>query len=364
MNKPFTTFGRTAAIFLAVSIVPILYAIWLHTNPALVHNLWQTDNTSSMQEPTQGELTPLGDSVLVMSLFEQISAVIGGLVIKPVHMVLCLVVIWGLRREKQKDMVALRWGLFFFWLGEAFCAVNYLVFNHKSYFSEFLHGYGMVVGFAFTFYAVFEGLDKRLIQFTAKSKKCAAIELCGKCIKAQPVPCGIRRIILLILPVMMMISMLPMAARLQAIHYQTEIIGAVYTYEWPLLYQLTEARLAPMLALLLFAGAWVAMFLDRRLPVPDSARILASAGFGALSFSTLRFTLKTMFFENLIWADFWEELTELLFVMVVTAVLILFLQRLFQDAFPDDNEIRCWKILKPHTQRVPEANLLIPPSHK
>jgi len=162
----------------------------------------------------------------------------------------------------------------------------------------------------------------------------------------------------------MMISMLPMAARLQAIRYQTEIIGTVYTYEWPLLYQLTEARLAPMLALFLFAGAWVAMFLDRRLPVPDSARILASAGFGSLSFSTLRFTLKTMYFENLIWADFWEELTELLFALAVTAVLILFIQRLFQDTFPDDNEIRFWKILKRHTQPVTEADLLSPPSHK
>ena len=364
MNKPFTTFGRIAAIFLAVSIVPILYSIWLFANPALVHNLWQTVNTISTRETPQGELTPLGDSVQAMSLFEQITAVIGGFVIKPVHMVLCLVVIWGLRHVKSKEMIALRWGLFFFWLGEAFCAVNYLVFNHESYFSEFLHSYGMVVGFAFTFYAVFEGLDRRLIQFTTRNKKCAAIELCGKCIKAQAVPCGARRIILLILPVMMVISMIPMAARLQSIRYQTDILGTIYTYDWPLLYQLTEARLAPMLALLLFAGAWVAMFLDRRLPVPDSARILASAGFGALSFGTLRFTLKTMFFENLIWADFWEELTELLFVLAVTAVFILFLQSLFQEAFPDDKEIRFWKILKPYTPPVTEADLLSPPSNK
>ena len=270
MNRQFTTFGRTAAIFLTVSIVPILYAIWLHTNPALVHNLWQTDNTSSMQEPTQGELTPLGDGVLVMSLFEQISAVIGGFAIKPGAYGVVSGGHMGIEASKTKRYGSLALGIVCLLAGGSILRSQLPGFQPPIVLFSISPWYGMVVGFVSTFYAVFEAFDKRLIQFTAKSKKCAAFELCGKCIKAQPVPCGVRRIILLILPVMMMISMLPMVARFQAIRYQTEIIGTVYTYDWPLLYQLTEARLAPMLALFLFAGAWVAMFLDRRLPVPDS----------------------------------------------------------------------------------------------
>lgn len=355
MNKPFNSFRRIAAIFLALSIIPILYYVWLVTNPAVVNDMEQPVGLSPMSEAPEGETTPLGESSKVMSLFEQVSAVIGGYVFKPLHMVLCLMIVWALRRARSTDLVALRWGLFFFWLGEAFCAVNYLVFNHKSHFSEFLHSYGMVVGFAFTFYALFDGLDNRLIQFTNKNKKCVAIDLCGKCIKTQSVPCGVRRIILLILPVVMIISMLPIAARLQTIRYHTEILGTFYTYNWPLLYQLFEARFVPVLAILLFASGLAAMFLDRRQPVPDTARILASAGFGALSFGILRFSLKAIFFENLIWADYWEELTELVFVLVVMAVLILFLQRLFQEAFPGDMKINVWKIIRPDARPIPKA---------
>ena len=36
---------------------------------------------------------------------------------------------------------------------------NYLIFNDNSYLSEYLHSYGMVVGFGFTLYAIIEGLD-------------------------------------------------------------------------------------------------------------------------------------------------------------------------------------------------------------
>lgn len=190
--------------------------------------------------------------------------------------------------------------------------------------SEFMHSYGMVVGFAFTFYALFEGLDKRLIQFTAPKKRCAVIELCGRCVKSEAVPCGVRRIILVVLPAMLVLSTMPLAARLQSVSYHTVIFGTDYVYAWPMLYQLFEARYAPVLAMLLFSGAWAAMFLDRSQPVPDLARRLAAGGFGALGFGLMRFTFKMLFHHNLIWADYWEELTELLFVLAVGAVLIFF----------------------------------------
>lgn len=350
MVKFSTPLKKTIIILLTVSIVPIGYYLWLTANPALVNNLEQSTTLSQVKKATEGNIITSSDNFQPMSLFEQVSAVIGGFVFKPIHMLLCLVILWAMRREKSTDLVALRWGLLFFLLGEAFCAVNYLIFNHKSNFSEFLHSYGMVVGFAFTFYAVFEGLDKRLIQFTAKNKKCAASELCGKCIKSQPVPCGARRIILLVLPVMLIISLIPLAVELQANRYQTDIFGTIYTYDWPLIYQLFEARFTPVLALLMFACAWLVMFIDRRSPIPDTARILAAIGFGAVSFGILRFTLKTMFLDNIIWADYWEELAELLFVFAVGAVLVLFLQRFFQETFPDNAKISILNILKPENR--------------
>ena len=349
METSLTPF-RKIALLLAISIIPLLYYAWLSANPALAS--------------AAIEMAGSKDRFQAMSLFEQTSAVIGGFVYKPIHMVLAVLVIWALWRVKSPDLMALRWGLFFFWLGEALCAVNYLVFNEGSPFSEFLHSYGMVVGFAFIFYALFQGLDERLIHFTKKSKKCAASDLCGKCIKAQAVPCGIRRLILLLLPVMLILAMLPLAARLQEVSYQTVIFGTLYTYKWPSLYQLSEARFAPGLAMLLLAGAWLAMFLDRRLPIPNTARVLVAAGFGALLFGTFRFTLKTMFFENLIWADYWEELTELLFVLAITAVLILFKQSLFQEVFPGERDIHIRRILMPGLRPITEAKTLDTTSHQ
>lgn len=324
---------KISMLALAICLLPALYYLWLRTNPTAVAGLLRP--------------LPGGVPFQAMSLFEQISAVIGGFIYKPLHMILTMVLIYALWRVRSVDLVALRWGLFFFWLGEAFCAVNYLVFTHTSHFSEFLHSYGMVVGFAFTFYALFEGLDGRLIKFSASNKKCAAAGLCVCCIKAQPVSCGARRIILLALPAMLVLSLLPLTARLQGVLYQADILGTLYDYEWPQLYQLSEARLAPVLAFLLFLSAWIAMFADRRQPVPDTARMLAAAGFGALAFGALRFTLKTMFASNMIWADYWEELTELIFILAVAAVLIQFRQSLFQEIFPSEREISIRQVLRP-----------------
>ena len=87
-----------------------------------------------------------------MSLFEKISAFIGGFVVKPLHMILSALAIWVLLRMRAPVMIALRWGLFFFLLGETSCAINYLVFKHGSHLAEYLHSYGMVVGFGFSFY--------------------------------------------------------------------------------------------------------------------------------------------------------------------------------------------------------------------
>jgi len=37
-----------------------------------------------------------------------------------------------LRRQRDVDLVALRWGLLGFFVGEAFCATNYLAFGEQS----------------------------------------------------------------------------------------------------------------------------------------------------------------------------------------------------------------------------------------
>ena len=279
-----------------------------------------------------------------MRLFEQIAAVTGGFFLKPLHMILSVVIIWGLLRFKAPDLTAIRWALLFFLIGEAFCAINYLVFQHKSDLSEYLHSFGMVIGFGFAFFALFEGLDSRLIKFSAPKKRCAAVDLCGQCIKSAPAPCGARRMILLFLPIFLALASLLLVTNLQRADYATEILGTPYRYSWPVLYQLYEARFTALLTMVLFGAALAAMWLDRSQPVPESARIFAAAGLGALSFGILRFGLKSLYFNNLVWADFYEEATELIFVLAILAILLLFQQKLLGEAFPGGQKINLWKL--------------------
>jgi hypothetical protein len=50
--------------------------------------------------------------------------------------------------------------MLFFFVGENFCAANYLLTaHHDSFVLEYLHGFGMLLCFGFSVFAVFEGVD-------------------------------------------------------------------------------------------------------------------------------------------------------------------------------------------------------------
>ena len=53
---------------------------------------------------------------------------------------------------------------------------------------------GHVAGMGFGSYALLDGLDRRIIMLSDASRRCAAIGLCGRCIKHADVPCGLRRL--------------------------------------------------------------------------------------------------------------------------------------------------------------------------
>jgi rhodanese-related sulfurtransferase len=122
--------------------------------------------------------------------YEQWASVLTGFGVKPFYMALALalaIIVW---RSRWPELVALRWGLLAFFVGEAFCAVNFLVFHDDSYMTEFLHSYGMVLCFGFTTWAAFEGMDRWLIRYTDAARPCAALSLCRQCIKTRR--CGLR----------------------------------------------------------------------------------------------------------------------------------------------------------------------------
>lgn len=275
---------------------------------------------------TGGPFTTLSDESASrsMSFYEQWSAVIAGFLFKPLYMALSLFLAIALWRTRAPDLAAVKWSMLAFFIGEAWCAVNYLIFDYTSYLSEFLHSFGMVVAFGFFIYAVIEGIDSRLIKLSEAGQRCAALELCGPCIKTEEVDCGARKTLLLLILVACTLTFMPLQAEFSPISYNSVILGTPYNYSHPILYQIFEKRYCPAWALMLLAIAFVILWRQpRRLPSPF-VWVLSAAGLGALAFSFFRLLLGMVYENNMIWSTFWEELTELVFITSIWTLLLLF----------------------------------------
>jgi rhodanese-related sulfurtransferase len=263
------------------------------------------------------------------SSVEQWAAVLTGFVVKPFYMATALALAFVLRSRRSPDLVALRWAMIFFFLGELFCALNYLAYGERSILFEYLHNFGMVLTFAITSFAVFEGVDRRIVRFTADEQKCALLGLCQRCIKNSDAPCGLRRVFLLIIPATVMLAAIPLCAPIRPTVYTTEIFGAPYTYIHETVHQVYEIRFLPLLAIALLSASFLILWIKERHPIRYS-RVLFVAALGALSFSIFRLVLLQPFSDNQVWFATWEEITELLYVVAVAAGLWIFRHALFQ----------------------------------
>ena len=126
-------------------------------------------------------------------VLEQAAAVIAYFFFKPIYMALSVVLALVLWQNRSPDLVALRWGMISFFLGEAACAVNYFGYRETSYLWEYLHGLGMLVSFGFVTYALLEGIDRRILLLSSPNHRCASLALCGGCIKYGEPSCGLKR---------------------------------------------------------------------------------------------------------------------------------------------------------------------------
>ncbi len=257
--------------------------------------------------------------------YEQWAQLISGFGIKYTYMALSavLIVVLLVWSDRQPDLMALMWGQVFFLIGEAACAVNYVVFNERSYLTEYAHGFGMLLCFGFTTYAILEGMDRRLMKLSDADAKCAAIGLCGKCIKYEDVPCGLKRMFYVAVPAMFVIAFMPLCASLRTTAYNTRIVGVLYTYVHPFVYQVFEARLCPIAGIVLLGASVGVLAFKKDNPVALS-KVLFAAGMGPVGFSMLRTVLSGLYADNLVWSWSWEEITELLFIVGVCIVLWIF----------------------------------------
>ena len=263
-----------------------------------------------------------------LSLFEQWLVVVIAFGVKPAYTLLSLVVIIWLWRRQAPDLVALRWGLIAFWLGENACAANYMIFHGYSNFWEYLHNLGMALCFAFVTYALLEGMDRRLIKYSAVKDRCAALSLCRACIKYADVPCGLRRVFTMLVPATLVVAFMPLSVGLKTAAFDTDILGTSVHYSETLADQLFEIRYCPYLAVLLLTASWLALLFKRQEAVP-LAKVLFAAAMGPVGFGFMRLFLTAAYHENLVWFNAWEEITELLFVFAVAFMLFVFHQSLF-----------------------------------
>jgi hypothetical protein len=260
-------------------------------------------------------------------------AVITAFGIKPVYLVISLATIIALWRRTEADLVALRWGLIIFWLGENACSTNYLVYQGRSEFWEYLHNFGMAAAFSFVAFALMEGLDRRVVRYTAPKDRCAMMGLCRSCIKYTDSPCKLRRVFMLLIPAAIVVALIPFCSAPHPVAYQTRVLGGPVLYCHFMSAQLFEVRYCPTLGIVLLTSGWLALMFRRHEPMA-MAKLLVAAAAGPLGFGFSRFILFAAFSDNLFWFDVWEEFTELLFTASTACILWLFRDSLFGGRAP------------------------------
>lgn len=246
--------------------------------------------------------------------YQQAAQALAGLFIKPLYMLLSLVIIVVLVGQPGADISALKWGQVAFLSGEIFCAVNFYIYRHASVLSEYLHSYGMALAFGFTFFALFESLDSRLLRLSNSETPCAALALCGKCTRHQDEGCKVHSVAQFLMPLLAGLIFIPILSPLQPDSYAVSIFRFPYSYMRLSFYEAYERRILPLFALTSFAIAYVPLLVRRNPPLPLLTKAFTAAGLGALGFSFFRLVLNAIFADNLVWFEFWEETTELMYI--------------------------------------------------
>jgi len=244
---------------------------------------------------------------------EQWLAVLTGYGIKPLYTIMSFLLFVVLWKREEIELKALKYSMIFFFVGENFCAANYLIFNHESYLFEYLHSLGMVISFGCFAYALFEGVDRHVFHYSDVQKKCALLSLCGRCVQYEDVPCALKRVFVFLSVAACVIALMPLSADLKMVSYNTVIWKTPYNYSHPVVYQLFELRYLPVVASVTFAITALVLLFKKTDPFPIS-KGLFSIAFGAAGFSFFRFILFHGYQDHLVWMEFWEEITEFVFI--------------------------------------------------
>jgi len=239
---------------------------------------------------------------------------------------LIAILLW---KRSELLLKSLKWAMIFFFIGESFCAANYLFTeNHDAHLLEYLHGLGMVLSFGFIAYALLEWIDQYALHYSEPGRKCSLSGFCRHCAKYQDVSCGLQSLLVYLGFAGTLIALMPITAQLYTISYNTQIWGTPYNYNHPIIYQLAEVRYYPALASVMFLTAALILKFKPHKPLHPS-KIFFAGAIGAFGFSLFRFLVFQGYRDNLVWMDFWEETTEFLYIAGVVVILWYFRRALF-----------------------------------
>jgi len=272
------------------------------------------------------QAAPAGERLVPMSTGRQLASLVSGLGFKPTYMLLTLLLILFLARAQSRDMKLIRWGLVSFLVGESFCALNYLCSGGASYWLDMLHGLGMVGMGMLTSWGLFVMLDQRTLGLSDPKAGCSLRRLCGRCWKQEEVSCLLQRVMLFLAPAFAVVSLMPWTAPLRSSHSLSMVFGTPVAFGYPIDLQLADFRVYPLIAAVLLLAALVLLLGGghslRRAQLP------LFGGIGFMSFSLFRFFLLEAYRTAPVWADFWEETTELLFILGLGLFLFFYRRRL------------------------------------
>lgn len=272
--------------------------------------------------PPASSTSPPPANPLFIPIWEQYILFIAAFIVKPLYMALSLAVAFMLRRSEEPELRAIRWGMVLFFLGELACAGNYLLFRDQSLLMEYGHDYGMVSAFAFFVYALMETLDARILHYSDTEKRCALLPLCGGCYKQREMSCTLWTLFLYLLPALAAMEAMPLTAPIGSRFFAGPIFGERVIFGHPPFSQTIEVRFFPAVAAFFLLLSWGVLLLRREHGFA-AAKALVAVGLGPLVFSLMRFLCYWGYAEHPLWADVWEELTELMFVIIILRIVLL-----------------------------------------
>jgi hypothetical protein len=307
----------------AVIIVPVVS--WLAYLG--VNGVSGTEAVSLLSRPEAGQIPQV-----TFSMIEQAAGAVAEYGFSILARLLTLALIIVLWRSRAEDLTALRRGLISSLIVETMKLAGGadLGFQAQGLVIAYVYGAGEAIFFGLVAYGLMKGIDSRIVNFTYKDKKCAMLGLCRQCYKYAQASCNVRLLLLFAVTATGMIASMPLMADLTSVYYKGAMFGETEVFGMAPVQQIIATRVFPLVGLVFILSSLVTLLVRREEGIGVSEKLFAT-GLGPIGFSLLSFITFWSFQKHLLWAEFWEEFSELLFVVAVGVVLFIFRKTLFGD---------------------------------